>query len=126
MTLVMRAGARTLFPDDSPYWIRDEQGNIYVEPAHDIRSGFIDFTHPHIQDRIVQQAIAVDRCGLYDGIMFDYWSEDWTVLGNFRTLDEEQQARDTIVRRIRANTRPNFLIMGNRHLSKIIPEPDGI
>ena len=118
----MRAAPLHSYPDDWPYWIRDENGNIYHDAIDGIpvKTGLMDFTHPHIQDRIVQQAIAVDKCGLYDGIMFDYWSEDWTVLGGFRTLETEQHARDEIVRRIRANTRPNFLIMGNTN-DRIIP-----
>ena len=35
----------------------------------------IDFRLPEVQDIIVEQAIAVSKCGLYDGIMFDWWSE---------------------------------------------------
>ena len=81
----------------------------------------MDFTHPHIQDRIVQQAIAIDKCGLYDGIFFDFWSDECPVLAGwdgksiqyFRTLDAERLARANIIRRIRAATRPTFLTMGN-------------
>ena len=44
------------------------------DPTHD--GYFIDFTHPAVQDVIVEQAISVAQCGLYDGIMFDAgWSE---------------------------------------------------
>lgn len=119
----MRAAPLHLFPEDSPYWIRDAQGNIFRKKYDDgtlANHGLLDFTRPDIQDRIVQQAIAVSKCGLYDGIFFDYWNERWPVLEGFRTLDEELQARDVIVRRIRANTRPNFLIMGNTNY-RIIP-----
>jgi hypothetical protein len=34
-------------------------------------------------------------------------------------MEEEQRARDIIVQRIRAATRPNFLIMGNTNRTKI-------
>ena len=108
----IRAAPLTFYPEDSPYWIRDAQGNVYLE-APDVGHGLLDFTNPVVQDLIVDQAVAVSECGLYDGIFFDYWSEAWTVLGGFRTLDEELAARDTILQRIRASTRPNFLIMGN-------------
>ena len=60
--------------EDSPYWLRnsdgtiaqrvwyrDTQGNEYSEPL-------VDFTHPDIIDMIVAQAVAVAKCGLYDGI----------------------------------------------------------
>ena len=109
-----RAGA---FPQDWPYWIRDANGNVVSHwPGYNL----IDFTHPYIQDRIVQQAIAVSKCGLFDGIFFDYWNEDHKVLGGFRPMEAEQRARDNIIQRIRAATRPNFLIMGNTN-DNIIP-----
>ena len=112
------------FPKDSPYWLRDEQGNIFLGMDHDgtiWTNGIMDITHPEVQDRIVQQAIAIDKCGLYDGIIFDYWSDSWRVLGGWDgtrdyfpySLDEERHARLNIVRRIQGSTRPNFLIMGN-------------
>ena len=118
----MRSGGTLSYlPEDSPYWIRDAEGNIAEE-------GLIDFTHPYIQDRIVQQAIAVSKCGLYDGIFFDWWNEHDAVLAHqfgdwshkFRGYEAEQRARDNVLRRIRAETRPDFLIMGNTNYS-IIP-----
>ncbi len=109
-----RAGA---FPQDWPYWIRDANGNVVSHwPGYNL----IDFTQPYIQDRIVQQAIAVSKCGLFDGIFFDWWHESAQVLGGFRTLEAEQRTRDNILQHIRANTRPNFLIMGNTN-QRIIP-----
>ena len=121
------------FPEDSPYWIRNDDGTIFrpydrtgvLKPYH----GLIDFTHPDIQDRIVQWAVAVSKCGLYDGIFFDSWSEVWPiivgldingVLHVFRSLEAERRARLNIVQRIRAQTRANFLIMGNTN-DQIIP-----
>ena len=122
----IRAAPLDWFPQDWPYWIRDTEGNIFREVSHDEHAilqpwGLMDFTHPHIQDRIVQQAIAVDKCGLYDGIFFDFWSDEWPVLAGwdgksiqyFRTLDAERLARANIIRRIRAATRPTFLTMRN-------------
>ena len=121
------------FPEDSPYWIRNDDGTIFrpydrtgvPKPYH----GRIDFTHPDFQDRIVQWAVAVSKCGLYDGIFFDSWSEVWPIivgidmngiLHKFRSLEAEVRARLNIVRRIRAQTRPDFLIMGNTN-HNIIP-----
>ena len=115
----MRSYALDEFPEDWPYWIRDSDGNIVNAWAGIY--GLIDFTHPDIQDRIVQQAIAVSKCGLYDGIHFDWWNEDGAILADlygdwshkYRGNEAEQEARDNILRRIRAGTRPDFLIMGN-------------
>ena len=121
------------FPEDSPYWIRNDDGTIFrpydhtgvPKPYH----GRIDFTHPDFQERIVQWAVAVSKCGLYDGIHFDSWSEVWPiivgidmngVLHKFRPLEAEVSARLNIVQRIRAQTRPDFLITGNTN-HNIIP-----
>ena len=130
----MRSYALDEFPEDWPYWIKDFDGNIVNAWAGVF--GLIDFTHPDIQDRIVQQAIAVSKCGLYDGIHFDWWNEDGAILADlygdwshkYRGNKAEQEARDNILRRIRAGTRPDFLIMGNtnRHIiSRTAPHING-
>ena len=95
------------FPSDSPYWLRDEKGNP-------ITSGnwLLDFTHPDMQDMIVDLALAVAKCGLYDGVMLDWWNEDWSTIP-YRTVEQERSARLNIVRRIRETVGDNFLIIGN-------------
>ena len=111
--------------DNWPYWLRDEDGNI-IPSEFDQRRGFIDFTHPHVQDRIVHQAVAASKCGLFDGIIFDYWNEHEPITRDHATFPEgylgnhaEQRARDIILSRIRAAVRPDFLILGNTNLHKI-------
>ena len=117
VSISMREDGADAYPEDWPYWIRDANGNVV---SHWPGANLVDFTHPYIQDRIVQQAIAVSKCGLFDGIFFDWWNEGVPVLGGFRTMEAEQRARDNIIQGIRAATRPNFLIMGNTN-DNIIP-----
>ncbi len=126
LTRVKMANARPiLFPADWPYWVRDAQGNIFEYP-NGIR--LINFTHPDVQDMIVQQAIAVSKCGLYDGIVFDWWTDHAPVLVDHRGgyseeffgNEAEQRARDNILQRIHAETRPDFLIIANTN-DRIIP-----
>ncbi len=127
----LREAPLSRFPEDWPGWIRDEHGDVFIEwyqgqPEDD--HGLLDFRQPAVQDIIVQQAIAVSKCGLYDGVMSDYWHENWIALSGwdgtrqhvFSTLEEEVRAREIIVQRIQAETRPNFLIMGNTN-ARIIP-----
>ena len=126
----MRAAPLHWFPEDSPVWVRDNNGDIFIEVygGQPVSHGLLDFTKAIVQDRIVEQAIAVSKCGLYDGIFFDYWSEVWPVLGGFdgmqdrffHSIEDEQNARDIILRRIRDATHPDFLIMGNTN-DRIIP-----
>lgn len=113
----MRDAQPEHFPEDSLYWLRDANGETVINGQG---LYLINFAHPDVQEIIVQQAIAVSKCGLYDGVVFDWWEEEWHVLGGkYVTLEAEQRARDNILQRIRAETRPNFLIMGNTNRDKI-------
>ncbi len=114
----VRDAHKHLFPEDSGYWVKDSHGMpIEAWPGHYL----LNFTSPDVQDMIVGQVLAVERCGLYDGIFFDWWSERTAVLaddsnlwtGGYVGFEAEQKARDTILERIRSQARPNFLILVN-------------
>ena len=114
------------YPEDFPYWLRDENGNIIKTPSGNFL--LTDFTQPGLQDIIVQQAIAVAECGLFDGIFFDWFAEDGPVLVSANPdswdeghigVEEEQQAKDKILQRIRAQVRDDFLIIINTGRTKI-------
>ena len=116
VSILMRDDWPHKHPEDWEHWIRDAEGNRVS--ATDYSAFLMDFTHPDVQDIIVQQAIAVAKCGLYDGIFLDWWREDWIVLKGYRTYEEEQQARDVIIQRIRAAVGDDFLIWVNPNRSK--------
>ena len=117
--------------EDWPYWLRDTDGEIIIEDNRNPKNPnvFIDFTQPGAQDFIVQKAVDVSNCGLFDGIVFDSWGEIFPLLplhlhsleaGELAKINEmQQQAKLNIVRRIRAATRPNFLIQVNSNRTKI-------
>ena len=96
------------FPNDSPYWLRDEHGQIL--PAWDW--GLVNLNHPYVQKRIIERAVAVSKCGLYDGIVFDGWSEWHT------TRRGTIQGVEAILKGIRDRVRPDFLIAVNANRSK--------
>ncbi len=114
-----------LYHEDWPYWVRDAGGNR-VSAASDYSAFLVDFTHPDMQNIIVQQAIAVAKCGLYDGIFLDWWKENHAVLADsnvgwsegYRGFEMEQRARDNIIQRIRAEAGEDFLIIVNPNRSK--------
>ena len=99
--------------NDDFRWIVDAAGNRVSEDSNEGTAFLIDFTHPDVQDIIVQQALAVKKCGVYDGIYIDWWREDRRVLNGYRTFQAEQQARLAILGRIRAEVGDDFLIIVN-------------
>ena len=108
------------YPEDWPYWIRDEEGNLIRGTRLNPDVYLIDTTDPGLQDIIVQQAIASSKCGLYDGIFFDWWGERAVLVNRFvsppifySTAEEEIEARISILKRIRANVPDDFLIVCN-------------
>ena len=127
----IRMGGYGHYPEEWFGWLRDENGNLIKtsrNPAE--RHYFIDFTQPEVQDIIVQQAISVAQCGLYDGIMFDTWSDAGPTLVSYddvpdserqyySTFEEELAARLSIIQRIRANVPDDFLILCNSNWTKL-------
>ena len=111
------------FPEDSPLWLRDENGNRVSDSSG--TAYFIDFTKSETIDWIVGQSVAISQCGLFDGIIFDWWTDYHTILVDsvnlnsegewriLRGLEAEQNARDEILRRIRAEVDEDFIIIGN-------------
>lgn len=128
--LEMREAAPTNHPEDSPYWLRNENGErVPGWPG----TFFLDFTKPIVIDKIVNEAIAVAECGLYDGIFFDWWHENGVILADgsvegrwganeesgYRGFAAEQRARDVILSRIRDAVADDFLILVNTNRGKI-------
>ena len=110
------------YPEDWPYWIRDENGNR-VQTYAGTSAFLIDFTHPVVQDILIQKALAVAECGLYDGIFLGWWQEDKATLNDdkgvyYRNVEAERSARISMVRRIREAVDDDFLIIVNTERSK--------
>ena len=108
------------FPDDSPYWFRNPDGSIarrlwdVDEFGNKSWESLLNFTHPDVIETIVEHAVAVAKCGLYDGIWLDRWHPDFHgELSHLVTPEAEEQARIEILQGIRANVREDFLIMVN-------------
>ena len=96
------------FPDDWIGWLRDENGDhIFFEYQYEglmVKQAIIDYASPEVQDIIVQRALAVSKCGLFDGIIYDHWGgNDYSIL-----------------RRIRENVPDDFLILVNTN-ERVIP-----
>ena len=110
------------YPEDWFGWVRDEHGTpVSGDRFSSSPIYLIDIRLPEVQDIIVEQAISVAACGLYDGIFFDWWWEgDFPLAGNWNEDGSVQfweivdgEIPVSILQRIRANVRDDFLIMFN-------------
>ena len=110
------------YPEDWHHWIRDANGDRV--PAYAGGSTFlIDFTHPVLQDILVQKVLAVAKCGLYDGVFLGRWQEGEITLEDdngvcYRSVEAEWSARISMVRRIREAVDDDFLIVVNTGRTK--------
>ena len=101
------------FPPDSEFWVRDENGNI----VKDTGVPLINFLLPEVQSLIVERALGVERCGLFDGVVFDGFSRNATnfIGRNFHPFTDEEiiQAHLNILKAVRSQAREDFLILVN-------------
>lgn len=108
------------YPDDWPYWVRDESGERIIVDEDSI---LIDFTHPEIQDLEVRRAIELAKCGLFDGIFLDWWRDEWQDNSEAQYYAYDvSEAAITMLRRIREGVdevRDDFLILVNSNRTKV-------
>ncbi len=125
---IRNAGVGDQYPEDWFGWLRDEDGNLLREkPRSPTNIGYaIDLRMEEVQDLIVEQAISVSRCGLYDGIMFDTWADGGMILigldqnGTIHVYDHvDASVRLSIIERIREAVPEDFLILVNSNWDKL-------
>ena len=104
------------YPEDWGSWLRDADGNRIQDEGW--WESLVDFTLPETQKWTLEHVQAVARCGLFDGIFLDHWSEGRRLRG-YRTAEEEHLARDKILQGIRDAVAEDFLIMVNTNRDKI-------
>ena len=103
------------FPSDSDFWLRDANGNIVRKK--NTGEPLTNFLKPEVQQLIINRIIAIERCGLYDGLMLDGFTRNGTGFSGrvlYPHTDEEIiQAMLNIFRAVRAEVREDFLIIAN-------------
>ena len=115
------SGLRLFGRIDDAHWKRQY---LLSKNPNFLRLVSLDYTDADPQDILIQKAIAVAKCGLYDGIFLDGWQENTATLENdkgvyYRGVEAEQSARVSMVRRIREATDDDFLIIVNTGRSKV-------
>ena len=106
-----------VLPPGSDFWLRDENGEIVRSRAG---SPQLNFLKPEVQDLIAKRIVAVERCGLYDGVMLDQFANHGVFGWHLDLASEEEiiQAILNIFRAVREQTRDDFLILINANRTK--------
>ena len=116
-------GSLNLYPPDSEFWLRDENGEIVGHELGRWAEYQTDFFHPGFQDLLVDRIVALANCGLFDGIMFDGFNRNATgfVGRPYRSQSKEEiiAAMTSILSRVRARVSDDFLILANGNRSKL-------
>ena len=104
-------------PPGSDFWLTDSNGEIVRSPAG---SPQLNFLKPEVQDLIAKRIVAVERCGLYDGVFLDQFANNGVFGWHRDSASEEEiiQAILNIFRSVREQTRDDFLIIINANRSK--------
>ena len=106
-----------ILPPGSDFWLRDENGEIIRSLAG---SPQLNFLKPEVQDLIANRIVAVERCGLFDGVMLDQFANHGAFGWHLYRATEEDiiQAILNIFRSVREQTRDDFLILINANRTK--------
>lgn len=107
------------YPEDWKYWLRDKDGNRIQDEGW--AEYLIDYTLPGAIDHFVQRAVAIENCGLHDGIFMDWWdeSQEWDQEGSDIYHGSKVDALVLLVKSIREAVGDDFLIMVNTNTRKI-------
>ena len=107
------------FPPNSDFWLRDAQGQIIRNANNEY---LINFLKPEVQNLLIKRIIALERCGLYDGVFLDGFNNNFTgFMGRWHypvTNEEIIQAMLNILRAVRSQVRNDFLILVNTNRGK--------
>ena len=117
--LIPGHSTETTFPPGSDFLLRDENGEI----VRSFDGSFlVNFLKPEVQNLTIKQIIAIERCGLYDGVMLDGFNHHGAgFIGRhlYSVSDEEIiQEYLNIFRSVRSQVRDDFLILVNANRSK--------
>ena len=114
---------RDTFPPDSHVWLRDTNGEIVKRLDTDGNLyPMVDIFVPEVQNHFVDRIVAIEQCGVYDGVFLDEFylnGTGWVARHLYNATDEEIiQVWVNILEAVRAQTRNDFLILMNANHSK--------
>ena len=113
---------RDTFPPDSHVWLRDTNGEIVTRKIGGELRPMIDIFVPEVQNHFIDRIVAIEQCGVFDGVFLDEFYRNgtgWEERHLYDASDEELiQVWVNILEAVRAQTRDDFLILMNANHSK--------
>ena len=111
------------FPPDSRFWLRDSNGEIVKRLDFDGNHyPMVDILEPEVQNLFVNRILAIERCGVFDGVFLDEFGHNGTGFNGrhlYDASDEELiQVWVNILEAVRSQTRDDFLILMNVNETK--------
>ena len=111
------------FPPDSHLWLRDSNGEIAKRLDFDGNLyPMVDIFEPEVQNLFVNRILAIERCGVFDGVFLDEFLHHGTAFAGrdlYDATDEEIiQVWVNILEAVRSQTRDDFLILMNVNETK--------
>ncbi len=111
------------FPPDSRFWLRDSNGEIAKRLDSDGNLyPMVDIFEPEVQNLFVNRILAIERCGVFDGVFLDEFFHHGTAFAGrhlYDASDEELiQVWMNILKAVRAQARDDFLILMNVNETK--------
>ena len=107
------------FPPDSDFWLRDSNNRIIQNRSDEY---VMDFLNSDLQDLLIQRIVAIDKCGLFDGVMIAGFHSNATrfIDRHFHDATDEEiiAATTRILREVRTRVRDDFLILVNTNRTK--------
>lgn len=78
ISLYYRDAPGDWFPEDSNWWLRDENGDRVVgfEGEGGYVAYLLDYSNKGLRQQVAKRARACVRSGVVDGVMLDWWNDD--------------------------------------------------
>lgn len=108
-------GEKSGIPEDSPWWKRDASGQRVAIPS--VQYGaqyYLDYAKPEFQDVVAAQCKGLAQSGVFDGCMFDWWSE--TLADD--PVDPDGRYRLQLIKKVRAAVGDNAILVANTNNRK--------
>jgi len=103
LNITYRSAKASWLPEDHAWWLRDEDGNkILANPGAEGTGNSryrLDIANPDFKVHIGKWAKSAVSCGVYDGMMLDWWDENRETDARLALIQEVRSAIGSLYKR---------------------------